>query len=64
MVVVPLMVEQRSGVFGVLVVARRAAHAFSSAECEFLRQLCDHVSLAANQAQLHASCSRPTTTCR
>jgi len=55
MVVVPLMVEQRSGVFGVLVVARRAAHAFSSAECEFLRQLCDHVSLAANQAQLHDS---------
>jgi len=55
MVVVPLMVEQRSGVFGVLVVARHAAHAFSSAECEFLRQLCDHVSLAANQAQLHDS---------
>ncbi|HEU4780054.1 MAG TPA: ATP-binding protein, partial [Steroidobacteraceae bacterium] len=55
MVVAPLMVEQRSGVFGVLVVARRAANAFSSAECEFLRQLCDHVSLAANQAQLHDS---------
>jgi GAF domain-containing protein len=55
MVVVPLMVEQRSGVFGVLVVARRAAKAFSSGECEFLRQLCDHVSLAANQAQLHDS---------
>ncbi|HEY6126167.1 MAG TPA: ATP-binding protein, partial [Steroidobacteraceae bacterium] len=55
MVVVPLMVEQRSGVFGVLVVARRAANAFNSAECEFLRQLCDHVSLAANQAQLHES---------
>ena len=55
MVIVPLMVEQRSGVFGVLVVARRADRAFSSGECEFLRQLCDHVSLAANQAQLHAS---------
>jgi signal transduction histidine kinase/ActR/RegA family two-component response regulator len=55
MVIVPLMVEQRSGVFGVLVVARRAANAFSSPECEFLRQLCDHVSLAANQAQLHTS---------
>jgi signal transduction histidine kinase/CheY-like chemotaxis protein len=55
MVIVPLMVEQRSGVFGVLVVARRAEGAFSSGECEFLRQLCDHVSLAANQAQLHAS---------
>jgi len=55
MVIVPLLVEQRSGVFGVLVVARRTTGAFSSAECEFLRQLCDHVSLAANQAQLHAS---------
>jgi signal transduction histidine kinase/ActR/RegA family two-component response regulator len=55
MVIVPLMVEERSGVFGVLVVARRDKDAFSSAECEFLRQLCDHVSLAANQAQLHES---------
>jgi len=55
MVIVPLMVEERSGVFGVLVVARLADRAFSSGECEFLRQLCDHVSLAANQAQLHAS---------
>jgi signal transduction histidine kinase/ActR/RegA family two-component response regulator len=55
MVIVPLMVEERSGVFGVLVVARRDRGAFNSAECEFLRQLCDHVSLAANQAQLHQS---------
>jgi signal transduction histidine kinase len=54
MVIVPLMVEERS-VFGVLIVARRALRAFSSAECEFLRQLCEHVSLAANQAQLHES---------
>ena len=55
LVIVPLLVEERSGVFGVLVVARRAIDSFSSAECEFLRQLCDHVSLAANQAQLHES---------
>jgi signal transduction histidine kinase/ActR/RegA family two-component response regulator len=55
MVIVPLLVEERSGVFGVLVVARRAVDSFSSAECEFLRQLCDHVSLAANQTQLHES---------
>jgi hypothetical protein len=54
MVIVPLMVE-RDAVFAVLVVARRAAHAFSSGECEFLRQLCDQVALAANQAQLHDS---------
>jgi signal transduction histidine kinase/CheY-like chemotaxis protein len=54
LVIVPLMVEERS-VFGVLMVARREIAAFSSGECEFLRQLCDHVSLAANQAQLHES---------
>jgi signal transduction histidine kinase/ActR/RegA family two-component response regulator len=54
MVIVPLMVE-RDAVFAVLVVARRAAQAFSSGECEFLRQLCDQVALAANQAQLHDS---------
>ena len=41
--------------FAVLVVARRAANAFSSGECEFLRQLGDQVALAANQAQLHDS---------
>ena len=55
LVMVPLLVEQRSGVFAVLLVARRTAQAFSSGECEFLRQLCDHVALAANQAQLHTS---------
>jgi signal transduction histidine kinase/ActR/RegA family two-component response regulator len=55
LVIVPLVLEQRSGVFAVLIVARREADAFSSGECEFLRQLCDHVALAANQAQLHTS---------
>ncbi|HET7809194.1 MAG TPA: ATP-binding protein [Steroidobacteraceae bacterium] len=55
LVMVPLVVEQRSGVFAVLLVARRTPQAFSSGECEFLRQLCDHVAIAANQAQLHAS---------
>jgi signal transduction histidine kinase/CheY-like chemotaxis protein len=55
MVIVPLMLASRGGVFAVLVVARRAAHAFSSGESEFLRQLCEHVSMAANQAQLHTS---------
>jgi len=55
LVIVPLVLEQRSGVFAVLLVARRTTHAFSSGECEFLRQLCDHVALAANQAQLHTS---------
>jgi signal transduction histidine kinase/ActR/RegA family two-component response regulator len=50
LVLAPLLVEAR--VFGVLVVARRPAEAFNSAECEFLRQLSEHVALAANQAQL------------
>jgi signal transduction histidine kinase/ActR/RegA family two-component response regulator len=57
MVIVPLMVE-RDAVFAVMVVARRTANAFSSGECEFLRQLCDQVALAANQAQLHDSLSQ------
>jgi signal transduction histidine kinase/CheY-like chemotaxis protein len=54
MVCAPLVVEPR-GVFGVLIVARRVVDGFSAGEREFLRQLCDHVSLAANQAQLHDS---------
>jgi len=54
LVAMPLMVGS-NGVFAVLLVARRARDAFSSGECEFLRQLCDHVALAANQAQLHDS---------
>jgi PAS domain S-box-containing protein len=44
-----------SNVFAVLLVARRMAHAFSSAECEFLRQLSAHVALAAQQAQLYTA---------
>lgn len=42
-------------VFGILLAARAASHGFSSAECEFLRQLSEHVALAAQQAQLYAS---------
>ena len=47
----PLQVE--SDVFGVLIAARRMAGSFSSGENEFLRQLSEHVALAAHQAQLH-----------
>ncbi len=54
-VCVPLHTEQRGSVFGVLIVARRVLDGFSAGEREFLRQLCDHVSLAANQARLHDS---------
>ncbi|MET3667246.1 PAS domain-containing protein [Caulobacter sp. 1776] len=53
MVCAPLQVESK--VFGVLIVARFQPNAFVSAECEFLRQLSEHVALAAHQAQLHAA---------
>jgi NO-binding membrane sensor protein with MHYT domain/signal transduction histidine kinase/ActR/RegA family two-component response regulator len=53
LVVAPLQSESR--VFGVLVVARRLAQAFSSGDCEFLRQLSTHVALAARQAELHGA---------
>jgi signal transduction histidine kinase/ActR/RegA family two-component response regulator/HAMP domain-containing protein len=53
MVAAPLQVE--SQVFGALIVARATTDAFSSGECEFLRQLSEHVALAAHQAQLNAA---------
>lgn len=53
LVMAPLRAE--STVFGVLVVAKREAHSFNSGECEFLRQLSEHVALAANQAQLYTA---------
>ena len=56
LVLAPLLVE--SQVFGVLVCARREAQSFSSAECEFLRQLSEHAGLAAHQAQLYAALQR------
>jgi signal transduction histidine kinase/ActR/RegA family two-component response regulator len=39
----------------VLIAARREAHSFSSGECEFLRQVSEHVALATHQAQLYAA---------
>jgi CheY-like chemotaxis protein len=56
LVVVPLLVE--SQVFGILVAARQEARSFSSSECEFLRNLSEHVALAANQAQLSNALKR------
>jgi PAS domain S-box-containing protein len=53
MVAAPLMVESK--VFGVLILARRAAQSFSSGECEFLGQLSEHVAVAAHQTQLHGA---------
>jgi signal transduction histidine kinase/HAMP domain-containing protein len=51
LVIAPLAVE--SQVFGALVVARCSAAAFSSAECEFLKQLSEHVALATHQTRLY-----------
>jgi signal transduction histidine kinase/ActR/RegA family two-component response regulator len=53
LVVAPLIVERQ--VLAVLIVARAAPKAFTSADCEFLRQLSEHVALAAHQAQLYAA---------
>jgi signal transduction histidine kinase/ActR/RegA family two-component response regulator len=52
LVAAPLLVESR--VFGVLLAARSEAESFSSGDCEFLRQLSEHVALAAHQAQLYS----------
>jgi signal transduction histidine kinase/ActR/RegA family two-component response regulator len=55
-VAAPLVVE--NNVFGVFIAARRVPDGFSSADCEFLRQLSEHVALAAHQAQLHTALQR------
>ena len=52
LVLAPLRVESR--VFGMIAAARRDANAFSSTECEFLRQAAEHLALGTRQAQLHA----------
>jgi PAS domain S-box-containing protein len=51
LVAAPLLFE--SQVFGVLIGARREPNSFSSGECEFLRQLSEHVALAAHQSETH-----------
>jgi PAS domain S-box-containing protein len=53
MVAAPLLVERN--VFGALIAARREPHSFSSGECEFLRQLTEHVALAAHQSQIYTA---------
>ncbi len=52
----PLQVE--SQVFGVLIAARREPESFSSGDCEFLRQVSEHVALAAHQAQVYEALQR------
>ena len=53
MVAAPLLVESK--VFGVLIAARGQARSFSSGECEFLKQVSEHVALATHQAQLYSA---------
>jgi PAS domain S-box-containing protein len=53
MVAAPLLVESK--VFGVLIAARQQSHSFSSGECEFVRQVSEHVALAAHQVQLYGA---------
>jgi PAS domain S-box-containing protein len=53
LIAAPLLVETK--VFGVLIAARWEVNAFSSPECEFLRQLSEHVALAAHQTQIHSA---------
>jgi signal transduction histidine kinase/ActR/RegA family two-component response regulator len=50
-VAAPLRTE--SHVFGVLIATRRAVDGFVSGDCEFLRQLSEHVALAAHQAEIY-----------
>ncbi len=52
-VAAPLLFE--SQVFGVLIAARREANSFSSGECEFLRQLSEHVALASHQSEVYGA---------
>jgi PAS domain S-box-containing protein len=53
LIAAPLITESK--VFGVLFAARRERDGFSSGECDFLRQLSEHVALAAHQSQLYES---------
>src|SRR5581483_9312212 len=53
LVIAPLGIENR--VAGVLIAARLRENAFSSADCEFLRHLSEHVALASHQMQLYTA---------
>jgi len=51
LVMAPLLAERK--VRGILIIARSAADAFIEGEIEFVRQLSEHVALAAHQTQLY-----------
>lgn len=53
LVAAPLLLESR--IFGILIAARREPETFTSMDCDFLRQLSEHVALAAHQAQINTA---------
>jgi PAS domain S-box-containing protein len=56
LVAAPLMIESK--VFGLVLVARRNVGQFTSGDCEFLRQLSEHLALAMHQAELYGALQR------
>jgi PAS domain S-box-containing protein len=56
LVIAPLAVESK--IFGVVVAARRGVGQFSSTDCEFLRQVSEHLALALHQADLYRALQR------
>ncbi len=53
LVAAPLLVANE--VFGVVIAARRQPNSFDSGDCEFLRQLSEHVALASHQSQIRTA---------
>lgn len=53
LVIIPMRTQ--SGVFGVILAARAPCEAFSSTDCEFLRQLGEQAALALHQAELYTA---------
>lgn len=56
MVAAPLLFESK--VLGILIAARIEPNSFSSSDCEFLRQLSEHVALAVHQSQMYTLLQR------
>ncbi len=56
--VVLVPIKHQEQVIGALITARKEPQAFSSTDCEFLRQLSEHVALAAHQAQMMSALQR------
>jgi signal transduction histidine kinase/ActR/RegA family two-component response regulator len=55
-VIAPLLADSK--LYGALIATRRAAQSFSSEDCEFLRQLGEHIGLAVSQARMYTNLQR------